>query len=110
VQTSPVISISARLTVRARLQAIMAEGAPPSFTAICARLVGLCPSMATTSCKMFLSALLSPPDGLDAETPLKPWPCFRIAHNRALDHLRRPEPLRRRRNRFEAAVSRSRTT
>ena len=80
---------------RARLQAIMAE-VRPELHRYCARLVGSVFDGDDIVQDVLVRALVAA-DGLDAETPLKPW-LFRIAHNRALDHLRsqavrRSEPI-----------------
>src|SRR5258706_5821347 len=80
---------------RARLQAVMAE-LRPELHRYCARLVGSVFDGDDIVQDVLVRALVAA-DGLDAETPLKPW-LFRIAHNRALDHLRsravrRSEPI-----------------
>jgi len=80
---------------RARLQAVMAE-LRPELHRYCARLAGSAFDGDDIVQDVLVRALVAA-DGLDAETPLKPW-LFRIAHNRALDHLRsqavrRSEPI-----------------
>lgn len=80
---------------RARLQAIMAE-LRPELHRYCARLAGSVFDGDDIVQDVLVRALVAA-DGLDPETPLKPW-LFRIAHNRALDHLRsqavrRSEPI-----------------
>src|SRR5258708_1499971 len=80
---------------RARLQAIMAE-LRPELHRYCARLAGSVFDGDDIVQDVLVRAFVAA-DGLDAETPLKPW-LFRIAHNRALDHLRsqavrRSEPI-----------------
>src|SRR5258708_16955008 len=70
---------------RARLQAVMAE-LRPELHRYCARLAGSAFDGDDIVQDVLVRALVAA-DGLDAETPLKPW-LLRIAHNRALDHLR----------------------
>jgi RNA polymerase sigma-70 factor (ECF subfamily) len=70
---------------RARLLAIMAE-VRPELHRYCARLAGSVFDGDDIVQDVLVRALAAA-DGLDAETPLRPW-LFRIAHNRALDHLR----------------------
>lgn len=70
---------------RARLLAVMAE-VRPELHRCCARLVGSVFDGDDIVQDVLVRALAAA-DSLDAETPLKPW-LFRIAHNRALDHLR----------------------
>lgn len=82
-QTSP-MCISP-IDGRARLLAVMAE-VRPELHRYCARLAGSVFDGDDIVQDVLVRALVAA-DGLDAETPLRPW-LFRIAHNRALDHLR----------------------
>jgi RNA polymerase sigma factor (sigma-70 family) len=70
---------------RARLLAIIAE-VRPELHRYCARLAGSVFDGDDIVQDALVRALVAA-DGLDAGTPLRPW-LFRIAHNRALDHLR----------------------
>ena len=80
---------------RERLTALIPQ-VRPELHRYCARLAGSIFDGDDIVQDVLVRAL-SAIDGLDEETPLKPW-LFRIAHNRALDHLRsqavrRSEPL-----------------
>ena len=80
---------------RTRLLAILAE-ARPELHRYCARLAGSLFDGEDIVQDVLVRAL-GAADRLDPETPLRPW-LFRIAHNRALDHLRsqavrRGEPI-----------------
>lgn len=70
---------------RTRLLAIMAE-MRPELHRYCARLAGSVFDGDDIVQDVLVRALVAI-DGLEAGTPLRPW-LFRIAHNRALDHLR----------------------
>ena len=80
---------------RTRLLAILAE-VRPELHRYCARLVGSLFDGEDIVQDVLVRALAAI-DQLDPEIPLRPW-LFRIAHNRALDHLRsqavrRGEPI-----------------
>src|SRR5260221_3671184 len=69
---------------RTRLLAVMAE-LRPELHRYCARLAGSIFDGEDIVQDVLVRALAAA-DRLDPETPLRPW-LFRIAHNRALDHL-----------------------
>lgn len=80
---------------RARLLAVMAD-IRPELHRYCARLTGSVFDGEDIVQDVLVRAL-DAAGGLEAGTPLRPW-LFRIAHNRALDHLRgqavrRSEPM-----------------
>ncbi|HEV7370393.1 sigma-70 family RNA polymerase sigma factor [Arenibaculum sp.] len=80
---------------RARLLAVMAD-IRPELHRYCARLTGSVFDGEDIVHDVLVRAL-DAAGGLEAGTPLRPW-LFRIAHNRALDHLRgqavrRSEPM-----------------
>ena len=70
---------------RTRLLAIIAE-VRPELHRYCARLAGSVFDGDDIVQDVLLRALVAI-DSLEAGTPLRPW-LFRVAHNRALDHLR----------------------
>jgi len=71
---------------RARVEAMLGE-VRPALHRYCARLTGSVFDGEDVVQDVVVRALAAA-DGLDADVPLRPW-LFRIAHNRALDHLRR---------------------
>jgi RNA polymerase sigma-70 factor (ECF subfamily) len=80
---------------RTRVLSIMAE-VRPELHRYCARLAGSVFDGEDIVQDVFVRALVAA-DELDPNVPLRPW-LFRIAHNRALDHLRsqavrRSEPI-----------------